>query len=403
MFEALFPSGADYPLPPPPSWLQTLMSLVSVSSILLPSGPARLSAGGVVLGLFFYLQFWTEDKTVGAYAAGTGCASVLLRWIDLIGIHNPETDFWSVKRAEKGGSHVTSKNEVPSRLWAKLKWFSSLWIASRGVGWNIQVNQLLPAVSTDYSKMLWLRQVAIRTFFMYLGYDITSNILLIFIRAGPFFTQPLVWQVFYAWTKAFRAYYSFELSYFALAIVSVVTGLSAPHQWPPLTGAFRKDAYTVRRMWGRCWHQCMRRPCSEVGRIAKKMLKLRDGSFLSRYSQIWVGFLVSALSHHAGATVGCFEDGGLWQFVYFMLQPAGIMVEDLVIHIWERCGLGLPLDQIRRLGEVWIMIWFSWTLRFMVAYQPTVWVTSSSVPSLFNYVSSMLRRSYVFETDKIFL
>ncbi|CZR61800.1 uncharacterized protein PAC_11697 [Phialocephala subalpina] len=386
MFEALFPAEGS----PPPSWLQTMMSLVSVGSILLPYGVARLSAGGIVLGLFFYLQFWTADNTVGAYAAGTGCASVLLRWIDLLAVHRPETDFWPVKKVENDTSHVPVEERVPSRIWAKLKWFSSLWIASRGIGWNIQVNQLPPAVPSDYPKALWLRQVTIRTFFMYVGYDMTSNILLYFTRLGPFFTQPLVWQVFYAWVKAFRAYYSFELSYFALAIASVAIGLSQPYQWPPITGSFRRDAYTVRRMWGRCWHQCMRRSCSEAGRIVKNTLGLPDGSFRSKYSQIWIGFLVSALSHHAGATVGCFEDGGYWQFVYFMIQPAGIMLEDLAIHVGKIYGLKWS-NWMNRLGVLWTILWFSWTLRFMVAYQPSIWVTSYSIPSAFRYAEQRFR------------
>lgn len=278
----------------------------------------------------------------------------------------------------------------------------------RGVGWNIEIAHLPPTVSPDYPKTIWLRQVTIRTFLMYLGYDLTSNVLLHFSRPGSFFVQPLAWQVFYAWTKAFRAYYSFELSYFILALFSVALGLSMPTQWPPLTGSFRRDAYTVRRMWGRCWHQCMRRPCSEAGRIVKTIFGLRDGSFMSRYSQLWVGFLVSALSHHAGATVGCFEDGGYWQLVYFMLQPAGIMLEDLMIHVGRIYGVEKNgwclfslhyrtradfLDLIRRLGVLWVIIWFSWTLRFMVAYQPSSWVTSYSIPSVFGYVSNKLKWS----------
>lgn len=66
------------------------------------------------------------------------------------------------------------------------------------------------------------------------------------------------------------------------------------------------------------WHQCLRRRCSEAGRLIKAAFRLKDGRLLSRYSQLWIEFIVSALSHLAGAIVGCFEDGGYWQFVYFM-------------------------------------------------------------------------------------
>ncbi|KUJ07503.1 uncharacterized protein LY89DRAFT_742739 [Mollisia scopiformis] len=389
MLDALSPSAEDYPLSAPPGWLQPLMSMICIYSIILPHGAIRLSAGGLVFGLFFYLQFWTADRGVNGYATGTGCASIVLRWLDLLVMHRPETEFWSVEEIKQDGSHVKVQAKVPFDRWAKLKWFGSLWIASRGVGWNIQSSQLPPPVAKDYPKDRWLFRTIVRTFSMYLGYDLTSNILLHIVREGPFLAHPIAWQVFYAWTKAFRAYYSFESSYFALAIMSVATGICQPHQWPPLTGSFGRDAYTVRRMWGRCWHQCMRRPSGEAGRVVKETFRLKDGTYLSRYSQICIGFLVSALSHHAGATVGCFEDGGAWQFTYFMLQPAGIMLEDLAIYIGKKCGLR-PDGLTRRFGFLWTILWFSWTLRFMVAYQPNTWVTSYSAPSIIGYV---MRRS----------
>ena len=83
----------------------------------------------------------------------------------------------------------------------------------------------------------------------------------------------------------------------------------------------------------------MRRPCSEAGRIIKETCGFKTGGFLSKYSQIWVGFAFSALSHHAGAVVGRFEDGGRWQVGFFMVQPAGIMLEDLVIWAGKTIGI----------------------------------------------------------------
>lgn len=62
-------------------------------------------------------------------------------------------------------------------------------------------------------------------------------------------------------------------------------------------------------MWGRCWHQWVRRPGSEAGRIVNKTCGFRNASFMSRYSQVWVAFALSAAMHHAGAVMGCFADG----------------------------------------------------------------------------------------------
>lgn len=59
---------------------------------------------------------------------------------------------------------------------------------------------------------------------------------------------------------------------------------------------------------------------------------------MSRYSQVWVGFAVSASVHHAGAKIGMYEDGGYWQAVYFMIQPIAIMLEDGIIALAQRTG-----------------------------------------------------------------
>lgn len=83
----------------------------------------------------------------------------------------------------------------------------------------------------------------------------------------------------------------------------------------------------------------MRRPCAEAGRITKKVCGIRKGTFASSYSQIWIGFTVSATIHHVGAVVGMFEDAGHWQLIFYLVQPIGIMFEDGVIAAGKRLGL----------------------------------------------------------------
>lgn len=209
----------------------------------------------------------------------------------------------------------------------------------RGVGWNIRSAQIPPAVPSSYPRNRWLGKSSIRLFMMYLGCDLTSSILNYTAVNEPFFDQPLLWQVFFAWTKALRSYYIIEASYCMVAVPAVLFRVSSPQMWPPMTGSFRKDACTVRKTWGTCWHQVMRRACSEAGRIVKAICGFRKGGFLSRYSQIWVGFALSASSHHAGAVTGCFDDKGFWQVMFFMVQPAGIMFEDLMIWLGKKMSL----------------------------------------------------------------
>jgi hypothetical protein len=207
-----------------------------------------------------------------------------------------------------------------------------------GIRWNTQYRNLLPSPPRNYSCGLFIRQTLTRVLAMYLGYNTCTTIALFLVSTSPFFAQPVTRQVAYAWTEAFRAYYFLELGYYLLAILSNFLRISQPHEWAALTGSFRKDAWSVSNMWGKCWHQMARRQCSEAGRIVKEVLRLRSGGIVSRYRRIWVGFAVSALTHHAGAVMGGFEDGGYWQVVYFMVQPVAIMLGDLAMGAGKRIG-----------------------------------------------------------------
>jgi len=131
----------------------------------------------------------------------------------------------------------------------------------------------------------------------------------------------------------------------------------------------------------------MRRPCSEAGRLFVSSLGLKKGGFLSRYSQIWIGFLLSAAAHHMAALVGCFEDGGYYQALYFLIQPVGIMLEDFVVYLGKEMGWK-ETDWTRRVGFLWTFLWFSWMLRYIVAYQPFSWI-ELSVPSFISFVAKI--------------
>ncbi|KAH7304852.1 membrane bound O-acyl transferase family-domain-containing protein [Rhexocercosporidium sp. MPI-PUGE-AT-0058] len=387
MFDMFFPGAADFPLPPPPSWVQPSIAAACILSILLPSGPIRISSGGIILGLFFYIYAWTATNELDGYSAGTGSIALVFRWIDIVLIHHPERDFW--RTAEVDGKDMSGRviveGRAPEGSWAKLKWFTDLWLSARGVGWNMRVSQMPAAAPKAMSISLWVIKNIVRLFLMYLGMDIASSVLIQMGHGAPFFDQPVPWQVCFSWAKAFRSYYMIEIVYYIIAIPMVAFDISTPQEWPPITGSFRKDAYTVRKMWGTCWHQLMRRPCSEGGRIFKQLFGLKKGSFASRYSQIWIAFLISTIVHHAGAVVAMFEDGGYWQIVYFMIQPVGIMAEDFTIYLGKKMGFGESVWS-RSIGFVWVIVWFSWSLRFMVAYQPYLWTESHILPSLSKYL-----------------
>lgn len=298
-----------------------------------------------------YVFFWTRGETAQEYSTATAFACCVIRWLDFVVLHSPEKDFW---RARGDGS-LEDRPEVPPKGVSKLRWFTGLWFAVRyvystillcnrllniyrGVGWNIQagVQDPLPA---DYPKGKFLKLTTIHTVMIYTGFDVAQNIVRIYTPPAGLFSVPAPQQVILAWANAFKFYYGIEFAYSIGALLSVTLGICKPNDWPPLCGYFRRDGWSVRKLWGNCWHQMMRRMCSSTGKFVKRICGFRTGGFMSRYSKVWVAFFMSALVHHFGAITVSFEDGGFWQAIFFMAQPIAFMAEDFVLYLGRAAGI----------------------------------------------------------------
>jgi hypothetical protein len=73
-------------------------------------------------------------------------------------------------------------------------------------------------------------------------------------------------QIIYGLLPGLSSYYSLNMTYTLPAALSVAVGIYSPSDWPPLMGKLR-DVVTVRDIWGKFWHQLLRRvgssaPCS---------------------------------------------------------------------------------------------------------------------------------------------
>ena len=135
MIESLFGGHSESRLSPP-GWLHPTLTVsilqtfskrsqakltneaTCILSIVLPPGLIRLSSGAIIIALFLYLVGFTGDQSRDAYLSGVSCALLVLRWVDLVGIHTPEKDFWKEPH--------TRKQSLASP-WERLKWFFFLW------------------------------------------------------------------------------------------------------------------------------------------------------------------------------------------------------------------------------------------------------------------------------------
>jgi len=136
-------------------------------------------------------------------------------------------------------------------------------------------------------------------------------------------------------------------------------GLSEPADWPYMFGSFR-EATTVRRFWGKTWHQRMRVVITGLGkRLANKTLAFRPGSLPSAYTQLYTAFLLSGLVHVAGDYI-ILKHLPFFPIRFFLLQAAGITLEDFVI--WLTKPIHAHLGWTRKLiGFIWVISWFVWS------------------------------------------
>ncbi|CCM05391.1 uncharacterized protein FIBRA_07607 [Fibroporia radiculosa] len=147
------------------------------------------------------------------------------------------------------------------------------------------------------------------------------------------------------------------MQYCLLAAISVAVGWSLPREWPNVYGQW-SDAFTVRRFWGRTYHQLLRRYTSSFGKMFCRLLNLQPGSWASSYTQLYVGFAVSGLMHCAGDFMVSPSLLGA-SFPFFAAQAVAISLEDAVIDIAKRTDMKWPELLVRGLGYAWVFAWLS--------------------------------------------
>ena len=124
------------------------------------------------------------------------------------------------------------------------------------------------------------------------------------------------------------------------------------------------------------WHQLLRRvrglltservadisfqQCASHGRyLAYDVLRLKKGTKVSFYVQIYVAFAISVMIHVAGdySLLGSWLQGGALRF--FLLQAIGITIETTVIDIAKLLSIQGPWHY---LGYIWVIMWFTYTV-----------------------------------------
>ncbi|KAI0364198.1 hypothetical protein BV20DRAFT_956731 [Pilatotrama ljubarskyi] len=170
-----------------------------------------------------------------------------------------------------------------------------------------------------------------------------------------------VLRIFSLWVWLFMVYTTLKLSYAVASIAAVATeiGNGDPADWPDMFGTW-SDAYTVRNLWGRVWHQNLRRHFSSWGTLTVRTLRIPRGTWLSSQVQIHVAFALSGLLHSIGdIMIGKEYFGKSWSF--FTANALAVTFEDSAIALAKGAGFRGPTGLTRFLGYLWVFAWFSYS------------------------------------------
>ncbi|KAJ6453725.1 membrane bound O-acyl transferase family-domain-containing protein [Mycena sanguinolenta] len=249
-------------------------------------------------------------------------------------------------------------------LWRRTQWAISLLHSPRGVGWAHEPTTALPAHPTRTSRVAFIANRLLKTLLFFLVHD-AANLHVryntMFRGDGPGWrADGWAWRAVVVLSWALSSYSSMMMTANILSIVSVASELSRPEDWPALFGT-PHEAYTIRKFWGRGWHQLMRRFVSTHGKyLAQGVLELRPGSNASSYVQLFTAFALSTFIHYGAETMALrsWHGGAL---AFFMLQPCIITVEDFLLFVARKAGMR-ERATVRRLGYLWVWAWFTLTL-----------------------------------------
>jgi Membrane bound O-acyl transferase family len=140
----------------------------------------------------------------------------------------------------------------------------------------------------------------------------------------------------------------------------VALGMMDVENCRPQFGSF-VESYSIRNFWGLSWHQNLRHTVTIYSDLLAGLVPIKNRLF-QRYFKIIIAFGISGFLHeiaHVYITGHSFH----LTTVFFMLCGVGIMMEDLVQHLYKsivRKGSTGPSWYERLIGYCWVVLFYTW-------------------------------------------
>ncbi|TFY56426.1 hypothetical protein EVG20_g8926 [Dentipellis fragilis] len=300
---------------------------------------------------FFYtklsgMHYYAVDEPAYNFTFGTLFLQQVLAAAHYMLTTNPVDDV----RHERDVFKVSAR-ELP--LLKRIYWAAGYCFGPRSVGWSDQVANIpaRPRISRwafVRSHLLWMAWclflVDIAQTYQHTHPDLFHRPGETLVSVGA---DGYIMRCVNVVSTMSTVYAMINVHYSVCAIAAVSLGLSGPADWPNVSGRWA-DAYTVRKFWGKTWHQMLRRSLSSPGRLISRTLGFKRGTTASSYTQLYVAFILSGIQHSGGDYMA---DPALWRqsftanplfyqsFTFFFSQAVAITAEDAMIWVGRKLGL----------------------------------------------------------------
>ncbi|EPS96327.1 hypothetical protein FOMPIDRAFT_1038192 [Fomitopsis schrenkii] len=334
-----------------------------------PPKPGKLVGCAALTSFVALAYFCSTGDAARNYGVGNlmmiqAVTAYLLLWLV-----NPLHDY----RHESDLTDPT-KYSFLRRFW----WMLSIINNPRGVGWSYEIARLPPRPSCSRWTFVVRKLVCALRWYIFL--DLAQS-----FNRSPWRSlhEQIVGPVAYLMSPvSIIARFSGLVGVIALeqsigAAVTVALGFWQPRDWPSIYGQW-SDSYTVRRFWGRTYHQVLRRLTASGGKACCRALGLRPGTRASSYTQLYVGFAVSGFLHCGGDLLVSPSLFGA-SFPFFMSQAVAITFEDAVIGLVRKSGIKVPTPIARTVGYAWAITWLCVSAPLYVNWSLLVSLTLPSV------------------------
>jgi len=247
-------------------------------------------------------------------------------------------------------------------FYSRLNWATELVGSPRGIGWTHEPSKVLPKPRRAYERndnltKFTIDQVTRLSFYIFL-----------FLLVGtydkwdtPKRLHPLLLRPVNALVWAIPIIIFLDGIHRLLGLILVHARRLKPGDWIPLFGSL-SEAYTIRRFWGRVWHQMLRRfTASHSTFLSQHVLRLEKGTRAFFYVQILTAFLASTLIHAIADWIFIGDWHGA--FYFFLSQATAIFIEDTFTCIFgdSMCVRKAGPTIRRLLGYLWVIGWFTFS------------------------------------------